>query len=257
MTPLSAFIIARDEADRIARAVESVREVAAEVIVVDSGSTDDTVAIARTAGARVIHNDWPGYGAQKRFAEAQCAHDWLVNLDADEALTPALAAEIAALMATGPGAPCWTVAIRDVFAHERAPAPHAWGYRQIRLYDRRVARFSASPVHDTVRPPPGTEIRALRAPMEHRSLRSLAFAAEKMNRYSDAQVEEMRGRGRRMPRWRLLTEFPLSFLKSWLLRRNILYGWWGFVLAMNYAWSRFLRVAKAVEADLLDGGKRG
>ena len=90
-TPISVFIIAHNEEDRIGRAIRSVESFADEVIVVDSGSTDDTVRIAESFGARVIANAWPGYGPQKRFAEEQCRNDWLFNLDADEAATPALA----------------------------------------------------------------------------------------------------------------------------------------------------------------------
>ena len=84
MPPLSIFIIARDEADRIGRTIAAVRGLSDDIVVIDSGSTDGTQAIATDLGARVIERDWPGYGPQKRFAEEQCRHPWLLNLDADE-----------------------------------------------------------------------------------------------------------------------------------------------------------------------------
>ncbi len=250
--PVSVFIIAKNEADRIGRAIESVIDFADEVIVVDSGSTDGTPAVAEAKGAHVVHNAWPGYGPQKRFAEDQCRNDWLLNIDADEAVTPALKAEIAALFESGrhTAADCWQVAIKDVYAHETGPAPWAYGYIQIRLYDRRKGRFSVSTVHDTVRPEPDARMGKLRAAMEHRSIRSIAFHVEKMNRYSAMQVADMATRGRAMPRWRLVTEFPFAFLKAYVARRYALYGWWGLVIATNYAYSRFLRIAKAYEAEL-------
>jgi glycosyltransferase involved in cell wall biosynthesis len=99
--PLSVFIIARDEADRITRTLEAVSALSDDIIVIDSGSRDGTVALAKEAGARVIHNEWPGYGQQKRFAEQQCRHNWMLNLDADEVVPPELAGEIAALFAHG------------------------------------------------------------------------------------------------------------------------------------------------------------
>lgn len=252
-TPISVFIIAHNEEDRIARAIRSVESFADEVIVVDSGSTDDTVRVAESFGARVIANAWPGYGPQKRFAEEQCRNDWLFNLDADEAATPALAAEVKALAAGGAlqTAPFWRVRIRDVFAHESEPAPWAYGYNQIRLYDRSKGRFSDSPVHDTVRPPQGAGIAQLKAAMAHRSIRSVAFHVEKMNRYSTMQAEDMAARGRRIARWRLLTEFPFALLKAYVVRRYALYGWWGLVISTNFAYTRFLRLAKAYEAELL------
>ncbi|WP_186387088.1 MULTISPECIES: glycosyltransferase family 2 protein [unclassified Stappia] len=251
---VSVFIIAHDEADRIGRAIDSVAGFADEVVVIDSGSTDGTQEIARAHGARVVENAWPGYGPQKRFGEDQCRNDWIFNLDADEAATPALAAEIAGLARSGALArsPFWEVAIRDVFAHETAPAPWAYGYIQIRLYDRRVGRFSDSTVHDTVRPPKGARPARLRQPMEHRSIRSIAFQVEKMNRYSTAQVGDMAARGRRFARWRLVTEFPLAFLKAYVIRRYALYGWWGIVISVNFAYTRFLRVSKAYERELCE-----
>lgn len=250
--PASAFIIARDEADRIGRAIDSVIELFDEVIVVDSGSSDGTPAVAEAHGARVIHNGWPGYGPQKRFAEDQCRNRWLFNLDADEAVTPDLAREIRTLFETGriSEADCWQVSIDDVYAHETGPAPWAYGYIQIRLYDREKGRFSESSVHDTVRPVPGARLARLKAVMEHRSIRSIGFQLDKMNRYSAMQVADLGERGRKLPRWRILTEFPISFLKAYFGRRYALYGWWGVIISVNYAYSRFLRVAKAYEAEL-------
>ncbi|MTH99816.1 glycosyltransferase family 2 protein [Roseibium sp. RKSG952] len=251
--PLSVFIIAQDEADRISRPIESVRDWVDEVVVIDSGSRDDTRKIAESLGARVVHNDWAGYGPQKRFGEDQCRNDWLLNLDADEEVTPGLAAEIKARFADGSyrNADGWRVMIRDTFAHEHEPATWAYGYHQIRLYDRRKGRFSQSTVHDTVRPEAGAQIANLSGIMAHRSLKSLDFQVFKYNRYSNMQVEDMEMRGRSIPRLRLLTEFPLSFVKGYVFRRYWRYGWWGLILAMNYAHSRFLRVAKAYQTDLV------
>ncbi|MFD1695405.1 glycosyltransferase family 2 protein [Roseibium aestuarii] len=252
--PVSAFIIACNEADRIGRAISSVIDWADEVIVIDSGSSDDTVAVAQALGARVIHNPWPGYGPQKRFGEDQCRNDWLFNLDADEEVTPELRTEIESLVSSGRHrqADHWRVMILDVFAHEEKPAAWAYGYHQIRLYDRRKGRFSASTVHDTVRPEPGTRGEDLRHPMAHRSIRDLDFQVGKYNRYSNMQVADMRARGRSLSRWRLLSEFPVAFFKAYLVRRYARYGWWGLILSVNYAHARFLRVAKAYEAELAD-----
>ncbi|WP_299484410.1 glycosyltransferase family 2 protein [uncultured Roseibium sp.] len=252
--PLSAFIISKNEADRIARPIQSVVDWVDEVIVVDSGSTDDTIAVAEGLGARVVHKEWEGYGPQKRYGEDQCRNDWLINLDADEEVTPELADEIMTKFAdrSYANADGWRIMIRDMYAHETAPAPWAYGYHQIRLYDRRKGRFSDSTVHDTVRPQEDARIDNLSGIMAHRSIRSLDFQVGKYNRYSGMQVEDMRARGRSLPRSRLLTEFPVSFFKAYFVRKYRKYGWWGFILSVNYAHARFLRVAKAYEADLLD-----
>jgi glycosyltransferase involved in cell wall biosynthesis len=250
---LSAFIIALDEADRIGAAIESLRGIAEEVVVVDSGSTDGTPEIAERLGARVIHRPWTGYGPQKRAGEDACRHDWLINLDADEALTPALAAEIAARAADGSlwRTPFWRMRIRDVFPHEDEPGPFAYGYNQIRLYDRRAGRFADSPVHDAVQAPKGAAVGQFRGAVAHRSIRSLAFAVEKMNRYTGLQAADMAARGRRPGLLRLAAEFPLAFLKAYLLRRFALRGRWGLIWSVTYAYRRFLRLAKLHEAALM------
>ncbi len=249
--PVSAFIITLNEEDRIEDAIRSVAW-ADEVIVVDSGSTDATVERAKALGARTVFRAWTGYGEQKRFAEDQCRNDWLLNLDADERVTPALRDEILTLWRGGaPASEIYEIKILDVFPHEREPAPWAFGYWQYRLYDRRRGRFSDSTVHDTVRPSPGARISRLEGRMAHFSQRSIGWAVEKMNRYSDAQVADMLARGKRIKPVRLLFEFPLNFLKSYLLRGNIRYGWWGVINSTNYAYSRFLRIAKRYERELL------
>ncbi|MBD8892227.1 glycosyltransferase family 2 protein [Roseibium litorale] len=255
--PLSVFIIAKNEADRIGRSIQSVIGWADEVIVIDSGSTDGTPETAKALGAKVIHNSWPGYGPQKRFGEDQCRNDWLLNIDADEEVTPELAGEIRQLIETGrhKAAGGWRIMIRDIYAHECTPAPWAYGYHQIRLYDRRQGRFSDSTVHDTVRPNEGTQLNNLSGIIAHRSIRSLEFQVGKYNRYSDMQVADMQMRSRKLPRWRLLTEFPGAFLKAYLVRRYWRYGWWGLILSVNYGHARFLRVAKAYEAELRKAAK--
>lgn len=249
--PVSAFIIAQDEADRIGRAIKSVRDWAAEVVVVDSGSSDGTRSLARELGAKVCENPWPGYGEQKRFAEDLCASRWLFNLDADEEVTPELAEEIRALFASGePPLDGYNVYIADCFSFKEEPSLWANGHWQIRLYDRLKGRFSDSPVHDTVLPARGATIGTLKHWMAHRSHRNLSFAVEKMNRYTDAQVQDMTTKGRRVSALRLILEFPVAFLKAYFLRRNFLYGAWGWSYAVQFAFSRHLRVAKLYERQL-------
>ncbi|MTI18199.1 glycosyltransferase family 2 protein [Rhodobacteraceae bacterium RKSG542] len=250
MVPVSAFIICKNEEDRILAAIHSVIDWVDEVIVVDSGSTDRTVELAKQAGAKVFFNQWDGYGKQKRFAEDCCKNQWLFNLDSDEEVSQDLAKEMAALFDPLPSKDIYSVHIQDVFQHEKVAKPWAYGYWQYRLYNREKGRFSASPVHDTVRPEPNATIGKLHGKVYHRSQRSITFFVEKFNRYSDMQVKDMEAHGRKMSRLRLLTEFPVAFFKSYFIRRGFLYGWWGLVNAQNYAYSRFVRAAKYYEKEL-------
>ena len=148
---LSCCIIAHNEGDRIERCIRAARGIVDEVVVVDSGSTDDTVAKAEALGAKVFFNAWDGYGPQKRFAEDCAANDWILNLDADEVLTPELAEEIAALMRTPAGLlPAYR--FRQVTVYPGHDKPRLWAdfHNYVRLYDRRRVRFRHSRVHDTV-----------------------------------------------------------------------------------------------------------
>ena len=250
--PLSAFIITLNEEERIETAIRSLIGWVDEIIVVDSGSTDRTRELAESCGARVLHHDWPGYGKQKRFGEDQCRNDWIINIDADEEITPALRDEIIALFDPLPNTDICKLEILDVFPHESEAKSWAYGYWQYRLYNRTKGRFSESSVHDTVRPLPEARLHILKGKVSHRSIKSLHFAVEKMNRISDMQRDDMIARGREIPSWRLLTEFPMAFFKGYFLRKQCLYGLWGVVLAYEYAFSRHLRVAKMYEAQLND-----
>lgn len=249
--PISAFIIARDEESRIETAIRSVIDWVDEVIVVDSGSSDNTVDVAEKAGARVFYNEWNGYGLQKRYAEDQCRNTWLLNIDADEEVTAALRSEIAALFQPEPKADIYKVHIADVFPHERAAKPWAYGYWQFRLYDRAKGRFSESSVHDVVIPSAGARTVRLKGKMNHHSQPSISFFIRKIDRYSEMQVDNMLARNRRVSRIRLALEFPLAFLKSYIVRRGFMYGWWGVVNAHNFAIARFLRVAKFYQRQLI------
>jgi glycosyltransferase involved in cell wall biosynthesis len=250
--PISVFIIAFNEADRIARAIESVRAWADEVVVVDSLSTDETSKIADSLGTKVFFNKWPGYGLQKRYAEDQCSNKWLLNLDADEEITPELAAEIEALFASGePSMSGYVLQIRDLLPGEEKLAHGAHTNFVLRLYNREKGRFSDSPVHDAVQIEQGG-VAMLEQPVLHRSFRDLAHAIDKMNSYTSAQAKNLMGQnlmggGMTLPLLRLLTEFPIAFFKDYVLRFYFLRGRRGFVYAVTYAYTRFVRIAKYLE----------
>ncbi|GAA0282662.1 hypothetical protein LNAOJCKE_1491 [Methylorubrum aminovorans] len=246
--PISVFIIVKNEADRLGASLAAVRDLADDIVVVDSGSTDGTQALAASLGARVIHNDWPGYGRQKRFAEGQCRHDWVLNLDADEVVPPDLAEQIRAVFANGePAHAAWSIAIAEIFPGETRPHPWAYVLTPVRLYRRDLSTYSTSPVHDRVVLGPNVTVGQIKGRIHHFSVRSLGDQLDKLNRYSDQQADDLDARGVTIPAWRLYVELPGNFLKAYLGRRHFVRGAYGFLTAMNYAISRHLRVAKHYE----------
>jgi glycosyltransferase involved in cell wall biosynthesis len=247
--PISCFIIARDEADRIGRTIRLVRDWVGEVVVVDSGSSDDTVAIAESLGARVLFRAWDGYGPQKRFGEACCRFNWLLNLDADEVPTPELREEILTLFAGGePPLPAWRLPIVEVYPGRDAPRPFSHAYRVVRLYDRRRARYSESLVHDRV-DTADLPVGDLSGRTLHYSVRSLAHQRRKLGAYFALQLGE-----KSRPAWRLLArlplEYPVAFLRYYIVRRHVTGGWFGLRLSHVHAVARtrrtlaFLRKAR-------------
>jgi glycosyltransferase involved in cell wall biosynthesis len=252
--PLSVFIIAQNEADRIGDTIRAVRGLSQDIVVVDSGSTDRTQEVAEALGARVIHNAWAGYGPQKRFAEDQCRHPWLLNLDADELVPPDLADEIRGVFAGGPGRDAYRLGIAEVFPGEERPHPLAYTLWPVRLYRRNRGRYSPSPVHDRVDLAPGARVGRLRTRIEHFSVRSLGDQIAKLNRYSDQQADDLDLRGVSIPTWRVFVEFPAAFFKAYIGRRHFVRGTYGFLTAMNYAISRHLRMAKHIERRRIGNG---
>lgn len=247
--PLSIFIIARDEADRIGATIRAARGLTDDLVVVDCGSQDETVAIATGLGARVMHRDWQGYGPQKRFAEEQCRHDWMLNLDADEVVPSSLRAEIRAVFAQagGPKADGYCIGIAEIFPGEDAPHRFAYKLSPVRLYRRSRGRYNPSPVHDRVDMTPGGVIGSLRGIIHHFSVRSLGDQIAKLDRYSDQQAEDLAGRGVFIPTWRVIVEFQAAFWKAYVARRHFVRGTYGFLTAMNYAIARHMRMAKHYE----------
>ncbi len=244
--PISCFIIAKNEGDRIAQTINSVKDWVDEVIVIDSGSADDTVAVAEALGARVLFHAWAGYGLQKRFGEEQCKNNWLLNLDADEEITPELIREISAEFSSGlPELTGFFLQVRDLLPGERKLAPFAHTNHCLRLYDKRHARFSESPVHDSVIVQEG-KTRELKYPVLHRSFRSLSHMLEKIHSYSSAQAADLQQKRMKYPYVRLLIEAPFAFIKMYILRGYALRGVRGVIYSGVYAYGRWLRVVKYI-----------
>ena len=246
--PLSVFIIARDEAARIGRTLEPLRALSDDIVLIDSGSTDATVAIAQSFGARVIFREWEGYGQQKRFAEQQCRHPWLLNVDADEVVTPELAGEIRSLLSPQPSSPgAYNVPILTVYPGDNRPRWLARDYNVVRLYHRAAGSYRPHPSHDRV------ELNSVRpgqtrGALWHYPIVSWHGFSEKLNSFSTFQATLPSQHSDAMLKLRLLSEFPVNFLKSYLLRAHVTGGWKGFYFALNQAFMRTSRIAKMLEA---------
>ena len=245
--PISCFIIAMNEEERIGRTIKSVIDLVEEVIVIDSGSTDKTEQICREQGVTFLYNEWSGYGLQKRFGEDQCKHDWVLNLDADEVPTSALCDEILAKF-KGDYAKVdgYHLRVIDILPKRQMPLPFARKYNIVRLYNRRKIRYSDSPVHDRVIVD-GQPLGQLEGLLHHHSILSISQAISKANDYSDLQAKTMKPKAMWQLKLRLITEFPINFIRYYFFKGYFMGGTSGLTYAMISAFFRFSRIAKMIE----------
>ncbi len=255
-TPLSAVVTTLNNAATIGRCLDSLR-FADEIVVVDSGSTDGTGAIARAAGARLLHRVFDGYGAQKQYAVEQAAHDWVLLLDADEALTPELGSEIVSLLQTPPLYPAWRIRRREqLFWRWQRPGTRLSD--ALRLFDRRRARLDTQPVHAAVATSEKTG--RLKGLILHYGETDLHVKVAKINTYTSGTVRA--APGRRFLRLRMLFYPTFAFWREYLLRRQCINGWAGFIAARSSAFQAFLKDAKRYDdrhlrpPELLDSRRR-
>lgn len=231
VVPVTATVITFNEAANIEAALASLSW-ADEIIVVDSESTDNTAAIARKFTDQVIVRPWPGYIAQKNFAADQASHDWIFSLDADERVTPELAAEIKTLLDGGPQLAGYRVP-RVTFHLGRWMRSTDWypDY-QLRLYDRRRGRWTGKHVHESVK----VEGAAgdLRGELQHFAYRDLAHHFQTMDRYTTLAARQMFEEGRRAGFFDLLLHPPAAFIRNYILRGGFKDGVPGLIVsAMN------------------------
>jgi glycosyltransferase involved in cell wall biosynthesis len=236
--PITLLVMTYNEADNIARCLDSV-PFAAEKIVIDSGSEDATAVIAEAHGARVIQQSWLGFGAQRNFASSQAGHEWILFLDADEALTPELSAELQAqlpmLLESSHAA---GVLIR---AAEFMGKPMRWyrlmaRERKARLYHRGRAHWSEVRVHESLQYT-GASV-TFKRPFIHYLNPTLVHHDLKYLRYAELKVLDWHDQGRKVRPYTWPLVFLATFSKDYLFRLAILDGWRGFAaawLAANYA----------------------
>jgi len=239
---LSVIIIAQNEEDRIETCLQSISSIADEIIVLDSGSKDKTVEIARRYTELVYETDWPGYGIQKQRALDKASCEWVLSIDADEALTPELRKEINRVLSshpdeTGFNLP-WAVTIfgQTLNYGQSARAP-------LRLFKREGARFSDTLVHEKVLPPPG-KMRKLKGRLLHYSSRDFGHYMYKNRIYAWIGAQKRFEAGEKG--FGLTGAFSHAiwkFFQVYFLRLGILDGRLGFLVAVMYSQGSFNKYA--------------
>lgn len=242
MPTLSVIVIARNEGRHIGDCVRSAA-FADEVIVLDSGSTDDTVDQARAAGARVfVEPDWQGFGVQKNRALALATGDWVFSLDADERITPQLQQQLLQAIAAPQGHAAFAVHRHSSFCGQFMNHSGWYPDRVVRLFRRDAARFSDDLVHERVLA--DGPVGRLSGELLHESMRDLESVLVKLDRYSSAGARDLRRRGVRGSLASAIAHGAWAFFRTYVLRRGFLDGALGFVLAVSIAEGTYYRYLK-------------
>lgn len=243
--PLSVVIITRDAAGQLAPCLESV-PFADEILLVDSGSTDDTVAFATQRGARVVHQPWLGYGPQKRFAVTLARNDWVLCLDADERVSPRLAASIRQELA----APrCFAYRFPRCNRFLGRWLRHGEGYPdlQLRLFHRAHAQWREDPIHEGV--DATGPVGQLDGDLMHESAQTLEEYLAKQNRYTTLQARQLVARGKHPGAARMVLSPLFRFVKFYFLRLGFLDGMPGLIHIAIGCINSFIKYAKARETN--------
>src|SRR5574340_1587211 len=247
--PLSMIVITRDAEDDIAECLASAA-FAAESVVVDSGSADHTVDVAMRRGARVLQRAWTGFGPQKQFGVEAASHDWVLCLDADERVTPALARSLEALFVRGePSHAAYEVARRNRFLGRWLAHGEGYPDRIVRLFDRRRARWSSDPVHERV--VASGAVGRLDGDLLHLSAESIERYVAKQNRYTTLQAEILHAAGARSSAAAMVLSPLARFVRYYVARLGFLDGAAGFAHIAIGAFASFLKHVKlrALEHD--------
>ncbi len=241
---LSAVIITFNEADRIVQCLNSV-DFCDEVIVVDSGSRDNTTQLAESAGAKVVKQEWLGYGRQKQFAVDQASNNWVLCIDADEKISVELRDSILKCL-EGPGYSAYLMPRCNRFLGHWLKHGEGYPDKSLRFFDRQHARWSDDDIHEKVIT--SKPLGELDGDLLHESQDTLEKYLAKQNRYTTLQAEAMIANGKEVGILKLVVNPVFRFIKFYLIRKGFMDGLPGFVHIMIGCMNTFIKYAKVLEA---------
>lgn len=246
--PISCVIITKNEETRLARTLESVMW-CDDIVVVDSGSQDKTLEIAKQFGARTFTRAFDGYGIQKRYAVEQAKHDWVINIDADEVVTERLKEEVRSLDLDHSKYVAYGFALENIFLGKKLKF---FGHPDVhlRVFNRRYANFNKALVHEKVE----TEGRTLNLKdhVDHYSYQNIYHYFEKFNRYTSMAAEEKFAKGKTVGFFSIITRWLISWFRFYIIKGGFINGYQGFIWCF---FSGFYTAVKYVKLKELNDRK--
>jgi glycosyltransferase involved in cell wall biosynthesis len=250
MTPLSAVLIVLNEERNLGGALASVA-FCDDVVVLDGGSTDRTLEIARAAGARVVDGaPWPGFVEQRNRVLGLARHDWVLALDADERVTPALRDEIQALRASGFGHAGYRIPRVAHYLGRWIRGTDWYPDPQLRLFDRRLGRWQGALIHESVKVQ--GSVGRLRGDLEHHTYLDVSDHMQTIDRYTTLWARQAHAEGRRVHAFETTLATAWAFLRNYILRRGFLLGEAGLTVSTLNAYYTTAKLVKLRELARLE-----
>lgn len=250
MPTISVAMIVKNESQDLANCLETVKDWVNEIVILDSGSTDNTKEIALSYGAKFYENtDWPGFGKQRQLAQQYVTSDYVLWLDADERVTPALRDAILKAVEQDRANTVYQLPrVSEVFG--RAIRHSGW-YPDyvVRLYRTDYAQYGDELVHEKVHYPAGTKVEKLTGDLEHFTYKSIHHYLVKSAGYGKAWADQRQAKGKKATLFQGVTHALSCFLKMYVFRAGFLDGKQGFLLAVLSAHSTFVKYADLWERD--------
>ena len=244
MEKITVAIITKDEERNIRDCLESVKW-ADEIVVVDNGSTDRTLSICQEYGARIFQEEWKGYSGQKNSAIEKAGNEWVLNLDADERVSPELRQEMQKSLGGNRDVDAFWIPRKNFFLGRWIRYCGWYPDLNLRLFRKSRGRFGQRAVHERVEVQGKTA--TLTHPMIHKTYQSLSDFFVRMDRYSTLAAQEMHREGREFHLLDVVFRPPFTFLQMYLLRAGFLEGYLGFVLSVLYSYYTFAKYIKLKE----------
>lgn len=243
--PVSLVVITLNEERNIERCLRSVPW-ASDIVVIDSGSQDRTAELAEKLGARVIQEKWRGFGPQKAFGVSQAQYDWIINLDADEELSPELSDEIQTQFKNLDPETGYLIPRKSKYLGRWILHGGWYPDYQLRLFNRIHSNWDSAPIHEKVI---AHKIDKLKKPMHHYVFRQISDHVQTNNRYSGLQADAHFQKGQKFSYFKLIFKPWTKFIECYFLKLGFLDGLPGFIIAIGAAYSVFIRWAKVWELE--------
>ena len=239
---LSVVIITKNEAHIIGNTLQSLQGISDNIIIVDSGSTDDTIGICKKFNATIIETGWDGYGANKNKGINAAKNDWILSLDADEAIDPVLKEEILKLT-PGNESAVYKLSFRNFFCNKRIRFGVWTTDKHIRLFNRKKVRWDNAEVHESLVLPPDVKLMSLRGKVLHYTVSNITEYSNKTVAYAKANAKKYWLRGKKAGFIKLYLAPAFNFLQHYIFRLGFLDGWEGYLICKTNAWYTFMKYA--------------